>query len=174
MMRRPPRSTRVRSSAASDVYKRQYLLRGGDDHLRGALIHLHDARNPYGPTIIPLVRRGGELAAVLSPDEHREPPRLRVLPPHIQECRRPTVPTGPVRTHHWALHRHTLPHVPGGLAPGHNSGIRSRCSRFRAAGRSRSSGISPAVRPTVRREAPDTHSLSTRLRLCRVDLLLIL
>src|SRR5665811_2634888 len=32
MIRRPPRSTRVRSSAASDVYKRQYLSR---DLLRG-------------------------------------------------------------------------------------------------------------------------------------------
>ena len=33
MIRRPPRSTLDRSSAASDVYKRQYLLRliGGDE-----------------------------------------------------------------------------------------------------------------------------------------------
>src|SRR5680860_1269099 len=58
---------------------------------------------------------------------------------------------GPVVGTHWALHRHTLPHVPGGLVPGHNSGLRSRCSRFRAAGRSRSSGISSVVRSTVRR-----------------------
>src|SRR5665811_705636 len=35
MMRRPPRSTRVRSSAASDVYKRQNVL----SHKGGALWH---------------------------------------------------------------------------------------------------------------------------------------
>src|SRR5665811_2474775 len=34
MIRRPPRSTRVRSSAASDVYKRQVLA---DDDVRGHL-----------------------------------------------------------------------------------------------------------------------------------------
>src|SRR5665811_1688606 len=31
MIRRPPRSTRVRSSAASDVYKRQITIRSSDD-----------------------------------------------------------------------------------------------------------------------------------------------
>ena len=42
MIRRPPRSTRVRSSAASDVYKRQTLnvvgigFRKGDDKFREA------------------------------------------------------------------------------------------------------------------------------------------
>ena len=30
MIRRPPRSTRVRSSAASDVYKRQILIAAND------------------------------------------------------------------------------------------------------------------------------------------------
>src|SRR5665254_26404 len=43
MIRRPPRSTRVRSSAASDVYKRQMLFhelwRYNDDNLAIALHH---------------------------------------------------------------------------------------------------------------------------------------
>ena len=34
MIRRPPRSTLDRSSAASDVYKRQLLQRAGRQHLR--------------------------------------------------------------------------------------------------------------------------------------------
>src|SRR5665811_2626941 len=33
MIRRPPRSTRVRSSAASDVYKRQSVTQSGDDRV---------------------------------------------------------------------------------------------------------------------------------------------
>src|SRR5665254_22877 len=43
MIRRPPRSTRVRSSAASDVYKRQAL----SAHLRHAAAHA--ARADAGP-----------------------------------------------------------------------------------------------------------------------------
>src|SRR5665811_533020 len=61
MIRRPPRSTRVRSSAASDVYKRQvaglppqgcWMPNQGSPgpglcrSIRGSLL---SARNPYGP-----------------------------------------------------------------------------------------------------------------------------
>src|SRR5665811_2604647 len=37
MIRRPPRSTRVRSSAASDVYKRQVLYGRGASDMKGAI-----------------------------------------------------------------------------------------------------------------------------------------
>ena len=43
MIRRPPRSTQSRSSAASDVYKRQkydILLAGGQDHLKGKIFRV--------------------------------------------------------------------------------------------------------------------------------------
>src|SRR5665811_714953 len=42
MIRRPPRSTRVRSSAASDVYKRQHIRRGADPEMRQRLEVVQD------------------------------------------------------------------------------------------------------------------------------------
>src|SRR5665254_23446 len=44
MIRRPPRSTRVRSSAASDVYKRQKLPRASAPNTSPSDIHRFSAR----------------------------------------------------------------------------------------------------------------------------------
>src|SRR5665811_2626064 len=46
MIRRPPRSTRVRSSAASDVYKRQGYERSLEQELSGYLLE-HARRRGY-------------------------------------------------------------------------------------------------------------------------------
>src|SRR5665811_2115614 len=55
MIRRPPRSTRVRSSAASDVYKRQPLLHPG-----GRIV-----------TVASLMARRGHLSAATTPEDLR-------------------------------------------------------------------------------------------------------
>src|SRR5665811_2433709 len=96
MIRRPPRSTRVRSSAASDVYKRQGLLRQGV-YLRH---QGHQRRGDIGPDV--LLSRYGEK---LDPPqwradhrneedqerrrslEHRRPLSLSLI--HISEPTRP-------------------------------------------------------------------------------------
>src|SRR5450756_3138947 len=66
MIRRPPRSTQSRSSAASDVYKRQDSSFGGLTVARAVLdqlphesvIYLGDtARQPYGPRPIAEIRK---------------------------------------------------------------------------------------------------------------------
>src|SRR5665811_323223 len=56
MIRRPPRSTRVRSSAASDVYKRQvadYLVRKG--------IAFRDAHEIVGKTVRYCIENGTDI-----------------------------------------------------------------------------------------------------------------
>src|SRR5680860_679901 len=48
MIRRPPRSTQSRSSAASDVYKRQEEGRSGDSIVGGRLAHHNGSKYEIG------------------------------------------------------------------------------------------------------------------------------
>src|SRR5665811_2263778 len=58
MIRRPPRATRVRSSAASDVYKRQ--LKTGKDELRQLLVKSHIFSSPrHTSAVVPVSRHDG-------------------------------------------------------------------------------------------------------------------
>ena len=67
MIRRPPRSTLDRSSAASDVYKRQVpVAQPVGRQLRSAL---------RTETVVPIVRVAGEEAVVLSLINISEPTR---------------------------------------------------------------------------------------------------
>src|SRR5665811_1009126 len=61
MIRRPPRSTRVRSSAASDVYKRQvllYRLTGEPRYLDFCKYILRSWEQPNGPHIFSTLLAG--------------------------------------------------------------------------------------------------------------------
>src|SRR5665811_1399474 len=91
MMRRPPRSTRVRSSAASDVYKRQGLARRIHRGRAGALEEAEEDE-PYrvrgreeeqsGETVDPHSRDKHRLAAdpvAQTPEERREGERAYVV-----------------------------------------------------------------------------------------------
>src|SRR5450756_1336391 len=48
MIRRPPRATQSRSSAASDVYKRQVHARAGPDRVEGAVVSPRVRRDLIG------------------------------------------------------------------------------------------------------------------------------
>ena len=69
MIRRPPRSTLDRSSAASDVYKRQPRGADGDPGVPGEL------RAAVGDDVGVAVRRGSAAAVVLSLIHISEPTR---------------------------------------------------------------------------------------------------
>ena len=56
MIRRPPRSTQGRSSAASDVYKRQSFPFGKGVHFWRAMIFPEGPAQPYDAPVIPLAR----------------------------------------------------------------------------------------------------------------------
>src|SRR5450756_3034820 len=86
MIRRPPRSTQSRSSAASDVYKRQVLVEVvlGDAYGRGQVVEgvAQDADPEVG------CERGGEEQqeqADRTAGRPREPARLRLSLIHISE-----------------------------------------------------------------------------------------
>ena len=65
MIRRPPRSTRVRSSAASDVYKRQ-----GVD--RSTTVHRHIPPGHFSAHLCPRTSHAGLSASARATGPHRE------------------------------------------------------------------------------------------------------
>src|SRR5450756_2299025 len=77
MIRRPPRSTQSRSSAASDVYKRQVLTRACDKrwhktllHQRKGIFNLHSAL-PWMLGLQQPAKGGGRFRSMLFTQSHR-------------------------------------------------------------------------------------------------------
>src|SRR5665811_1302029 len=79
MRRRPPRSTRVRSSAASDVYKRQVSDSASDLHIRvgtAPTIRVHGTLHRVeGPALTP--EGAEELMRSITSEEHIQQVRER-------------------------------------------------------------------------------------------------
>src|SRR5450756_2614697 len=70
MIRRPPRSTQSRSSAASDVYKRQHLVRSGE----GARVRKGRTGAGLAPAHVDSDHRLFLHGLLCSPDELARPP----------------------------------------------------------------------------------------------------
>src|SRR5665811_1950403 len=88
MIRRPPRSTRVRSSAASDVYKRQIIHRPAGMNERLPLRLLMN--QPVDPLMegleqIPIGLHRNERSALGSKIRPRQKHRLHAIPQHPNE-----------------------------------------------------------------------------------------